>query len=144
MLTNESGGLAKTIYPKVNYAKSGYSTDPLVAGIESSTQTLFSYPAIATHEESGKEVFATWSKVNAGASTELSFDYTHHAFTLPAAGVAYQFVFEKQAGTDRNYSFEVDAPLGYEFAETNLPSWTYTASSTMPGRMIVTLTLQKI
>ena len=142
-LTNESGGLQQTIYPKVNYAKSGYSTDPLVASIESSTQAFFSYPAVAEHEEDGKEVFATWSRVAAGASAQLSFDYTHHAFVPPAPGVAYQFVFEKQAGTNRSYSFEVDAPLGYEFAETELPSWTYQADD-LPGRMVVDLTLQKI
>ena len=127
----------------MNYAKSGYSTDPLVASIESSTQTFFSYPAVTEHEEDGKEVFATWSRVAAGASAQLSFDYTHHAFVPPAPGVAYQFVFEKQAGTNRNYSFEVDAPLGYQFAETELPSWTYQADD-LPGRMVVDLTLQKI
>ncbi len=140
-LTNESGGLQKTIYPKVNYAANGYSTDPVVAGVESSTQTLFSYPAVAEHEEDGKTVFATWSVVNAGASTKLSFDYAHHAFVPPAAGVSYQFIFEKQAGTNRSYSFEVDAPLGYQFAETGLPSWTY-QSNDLPGRMIVDLTLE--
>ena len=82
-------------------------------------------------------------RVAAGALTELSFDYTHHAFVPPAAGVAYQFVFEKQAGTNRNYSFEVDAPLGYQFMETGLSSWTY-QSDDLPGRMIVDLTLEKI
>ena len=143
LLTNESGGLQKTIYPKVNYAAHGYSTDPLVAAIESSTQVFFSYPAVTEHEEDGKEVFATWSTVSAGASTELSFDYTHHAFVPPAPGVAYQFVFEKQAGTNRSYSFEVDAPLGYQFAETGLPSWTYQTDD-LPGRMVVDLTLEKI
>jgi hypothetical protein len=142
-LTNESGGLQKTIYPKVDYAKSDYSTDPLVANIESSTVPLFSYPAVTEHEEDGKTVFATWSKVSAGASTELSFDYTHYAFVPPAPGVGYQFIFEKQAGMDRNYSLEVDAPLGYQFVETGLPSWTY-QSDDLPGRMIVNLTLEKI
>jgi hypothetical protein len=127
----------------VNYAADGYSTDPTIAAIESGTQTLFSYPAVATHEEDGKEVFATWSKVLAGASTELSFNYAHHAFVLPAPGVVYQFVFEKQAGTDRSYSLEVDAPLGYEFVETGLSSWTYQGDD-IPGRMVVNLTLEKI
>jgi hypothetical protein len=142
-LTNENGGLQEKIVPKVNYASGGYVTDPLVVSIESSTQSLFGYPAVAEHEEDGKNVFATWSRVSAGSSTTLAFDYTHHAFEMPAAGVTYQFVFEKQAGTNRNYSLEVDAPLGYQFAETSLPSWTY-QSDDLPGRMIVTLTLEKI
>jgi hypothetical protein len=141
-LINENGGLREKISPKVNYAASGYSTDPLVASIESSTQTLFSYPAMTEHDEDGKTVFATWSVVKAGSSAKLSFDYAHHAFTPPAPGVVYQFIFEKQTGTDRSYSFEVDAPLGYEFMETGLPSWTY-QSDDLPGRMIVDLTLEK-
>lgn len=143
LLDNETGGLQKKIIPKVNYAAAGYSTDPLVAGIESTAQALFTYPAVTTHEEDGKTVFATWSQVSAGASTQLSFDYTHHAFVPPAPGVVYQFVFEKQAGTNRNYYFEVDAPLGYQFMETSLPSWTYQADD-LPGRMVVDLTLEKI
>lgn len=142
LLTNESGGLQKTITPKVNYKTSGYLTDPLVAEVESTTRTLFSYPAVTEHEEDGKAVFATWSQVAAGASTALSFDYTHNAFVPPASGVSYQFVFEKQAGTNRSYSLEVDAPLGYEFAETGLSSWTYQADD-LPGRMVVDLTLEK-
>ena len=101
LLRNESGGVPVKIYPKVNYVADGYSTDPLVAAIESSTQTLFSYPAVATHEEDGKRGFRDWSKVSAGASTELSFNYAHHAFAPPAPGVVYQFIFEKQAGTNR-------------------------------------------
>ena len=140
-LTDESGGMQTKIYPKVNYTADGYSTDPLVLGVESSTQTLFSYPAVTEHEEDGKQVFATWSRVSAGASTELTFEYTHRAFAPPAAGVAYEYVFEKQAGTDRNYSLEIDAPLGYQFAETSLPTWTY-QSNDLPGRMIVNLTLE--
>jgi hypothetical protein len=140
-LTNESGGLAEKIYPKVNYATAGYTTDPLIASIESSTQPIFGYSAVTEHEEDGKMVFATWSVVKAGSSAKLSFDYTHHAFVPPAPGVAYEFVFEKQAGTDRSYSFEVDAPLGYQFAETGLSSWTY-QSDDLPGRMIVNLTLE--
>jgi hypothetical protein len=143
VLTNENGGVKKNIVPKVNYAADGYSTDPLVASVESSTQIFFSYPAVTEHTEDGKMVFATWSIVSAGSSTKLSFEYTHHAFTPPADGTVYQFVFEKQAGTNRSYSLEVDAPLGYQFAETNLPSWTY-QSNDLPGRMIVTLTLKKI
>lgn len=142
-LMNESGGLSEKIVPKVNYAANDYSTDPTVLNVESSTQTLFGYPAVTEHQESGKAVFATWSVVKAGSSAQLSFDYTHNAFVPPAPGVVYQFVFEKQAGTNRSYSLEVDAPLGYQFEETSLPSWTY-QSGDLPGRMIVNLTLEKI
>ncbi len=143
-ITNASGTVAKKITPSVNYAKSAYSTDPLVASIESTEQTLFGYPGVAWHTESGDQVFGTWSTVKAGASTQVALDYTHRLFAPPAPGVQYQFVFEKQAGTTRHYSIEIDAPLGYAFMENGgLASYLYT-SDDLPGRLTVTLTLEKI
>lgn len=140
-LENESGGISRKIVPKVNYAARGYSTDPFVADLEAGTQTLFNYPAVTEHSEDGKTVFATWSVVAPSAEKKISFEYVHQAFTPPSSGVVYQFVFEKQAGTDRSYSLEVDAPLGYVFAENGLPSWTL-STSTLPGRLIEDLTLE--
>ena len=142
-LVNESGGFVKNVPAPINYLRNGYSTDPLMAAIASTTQSLFIYPAVSTHEEDGKEVFATWSRVAAGQSTELTFDYTHRAYVPPAPGVAYQFVFEKQAGTSRSYDFEIDAPLGYEFAENGLATYEYT-SNDPPGRLIIILTLERL
>jgi hypothetical protein len=142
-LNNQSGGIAKSIPAPINYARDGYSTDPMVFAIASSTQQNFSYPKITTHTESGKEVYAIWSRTYAGQSSTLSFNYSHDLFAMPAAGVQYQFVFERQSGAAGNESIEVDAPLGYVFAENNLASFTYHSTST-PGRMIFTLTLQKI
>ena len=142
-LTNESGGIVKTIVSKVDYEKLGYAVDSTIALIESSTQPIFGYPAVTAHQENGKEVFATWSKIAAGAKTELSFEYSHHAFTVPAAGVSYQFIFEKQPSSVRHYSFEFDAPLGYQFAENQLSSYNYSTDDP-PGRLVITLTLQKI
>jgi hypothetical protein len=142
-LTNETGGLTKTITPPINYMRSGYSTDPTIAAIASTTQSLFIYPTVATHEEDGKEVFATWSRVAAGNTTELFFDYSHRAYVPPTAGTQYQFVFEKQPGSVRSYDFTFDAPLGYVFAENNIASYEYT-SDDPPGRLIITLTLKKL
>jgi hypothetical protein len=143
-LSNASGGVQKKITAQINYAKSGYVTDSLVTAIEGTEQTIFGYPALAWHEDSGKEVFTTWLVTKAGATTKFSLDYTHRLFLTPTAGVQYQFVFEKQAGTVRHYSFEVDAPLGYVFVENGgLASYTYT-SDDPPGRMVVNLTLQKL
>ena len=121
---NENGGVRKK-YPESELCRKRLFDRPYDFEHRIDHAELFSYPAVTEHQEDGKTVFATWSGVKPGASAKLSFEYTHHAFTPPAPGVVYQFVFEKQAGTDRNYSFEVDAPLGYQFAETDLPSWTY-------------------
>lgn len=142
-LTDETGGVTKAISAPINYARSGYSTDPLIAAIASTTQSLLLYPAVTTHEEDGKEVFATWSRVAAGKSTTLEFDYTHRGYLPPAEGVAYQFVFDKQPGSVRSYDFTIDAPLGYVFAENGLASYEYT-SDDPPGRLVINLTLQKI
>ena len=142
-LTNESGGLKKTVPPPVNYAKNGYSTDPFIAAIESSTVPVVGYPAVTEHQESGKDVFATWSRVTAGNSATLSFDYTRRLYMPITDGTAYQFVFDKQPGTSRHYTFEIDAPLGYVFRETGIASWTF-ESGDIPGRLIENLTLKKI
>ena len=44
---------------------------------------------------------------------------------------------------DGDYNIEVDAPLGYVFAENSIASFTYESTST-PGRLMFSLTLQKI
>ena len=116
-LENESGGIAKTVPAPINYARDGYSTDPLVLAIASTTQQSFSYPKVTTHEESGKQVFAVWSRTYAGSSTTFSLNYSHDLYSTPAPGEQYQFVFERPSGATGDYKIEVDAPLGYVFAE---------------------------
>lgn len=142
-LANASGGAAKTVTAPINYAKSGYRADPLVSAIESTEQTIFGFPAVAWHEEEGKKVFTMWAVVTAGASTQLSFDFNHRLFLPPAEGVQYQFVFEKQAGAARDYKVDINAPLGFIFAENGLPSFEY-ESNNLPGRILFTLTLRKL
>jgi hypothetical protein len=142
-LNNESGGIAKTVPAPINYARSGYATDPLVFAVASTTQQSFSFPKVSTQEEFGKQVFAIWDRTYAGASTTLSLNYSHDLFSVPAPGVQYQFVFERPAGATGDYNIEVDAPLGYVFVENQLASFRYESTST-PGRLMFTLTLQKI
>jgi hypothetical protein len=142
-LDNQSGGIVKSVPAPINYARSGYSTDPMLLAIASTTQPNFSYPKITTHAESGKQVFALWSRTYAGASSAISLNYSRNLFSIPAAGVQYQFIFERPSGATGNYHIEVDAPLGYVFAENGIASFTYNSTST-PGRLMFTLTLQKI
>jgi hypothetical protein len=139
-LSDESGGVLKAIPTPLNYMKEGYSTDPVIASIESSEQTIFSYPAVTSHEESGKEVFGTWSIVKPGSSATLSFDYSHRLFLVPAAGTVYQFIFDKQPGTSRSYTIEINAPIGFAFVENGLSSYTY-ESDDPPARLMLSLTL---
>ena len=132
-LQNQSGGIVKSVPAPINYARDGYSTDPLVLAIASGTEQSFSYPKVSTHEESGKQVWAVWSRTYAGATSTLSFNYSHDLFTTPAPGVQYQFVFERPSGAAGDYTIEVDAPLGYVFAENGVATFTYNSTST-PGR----------
>ncbi|HUZ92390.1 MAG TPA: DUF4012 domain-containing protein [Candidatus Paceibacterota bacterium] len=141
-LLNETGAAAKSIYPPAYYAKQGYSTDPLVAALESSTAPIFNYPAILSHEEDGKEVLSTWSRINPGGKTELVLDYSHRLYSQVADGTSYRFVFEKQPGSERSYTFDVSAPPGFKFAENNLPVYEY-QSDDPPGRLVIDLTLEK-
>jgi hypothetical protein len=142
-LNNQSGGITKSVPAPIDYVKKGYSTDPLLFAIASSTQKSFAYPKVTMREESGKEVFAVWSRAYAGSSTEVVFDYSHHLFTPPAAGVQYQFIFERQSGATGKYKFEIDAPLGYVFKENDLASFIYESTST-PGRLIIDVTLKSL
>lgn len=142
-LTDESGGIVKNVPAPINYPRNGYSTDPLVAAIASTTQQSFSYPNVTTAQEFGKEVFAVWDRTYAGSSSSVSFNYSHNLFTTPAPGVQYQFVFERPSGATGDYTIEIDAPLGYVFAENGLATYTYDATST-PGRLIISLTLQNV
>lgn len=142
-LMDQSGGLKKEIKPPINYIKNGYVADPLVARIESSTQTLLDYPAVENYEDSGKEIYATWSKIRVGETAKLVFSYIHRLYLPPKGGQIYQFVFEKQSGTNRDYHFEFSAPEGFRFKENGLPVFEYDTNDPL-GRLILNLTLQKI
>ena len=160
-LTNESGGFVKSISAPISYAQAGYIADPLLLALESSTKQSFAYPVVNIRAgtsvggngsansaannggDVGKEIFSAWSRTYKASSTQVTFDYTHQLFSIPANGVQYQFVFERQSGAVAHYKFEIDAPLGYTFAENGLASYLYD-ETTMPGRLAITLTLQKI
>lgn len=165
-IVNFTGGTEKKIYAPVNYAKNGYAADDFAARIDAASQKIFNYPAVLTYDKFGKEVFATWSKVAAGKSAKIVFDYTHRLPLAPTDGQTYQFIFEKQAGTfvpqststfalpgigaPRSYKFIISAPVGYKFKENNLPVYVYDSSDPassangIPGRLVVDLTLEKI
>ena len=98
---------------------------------------------MTTHEEYGKEVFAVWSRTYAGSSTTMSFDYSHRSFHCARRRRAISICLRAASGATGDYNFEIDAPLGYVFAENHLASFTYESTST-PGRMIFNLTLQKL
>ncbi|MEK7077012.1 MAG: hypothetical protein AAB967_02155, partial [Patescibacteria group bacterium] len=142
-LTSFSGGVEKKITPRVSYKANGYESDPLVAAVEATVERYEAYPAVRGFTESGKKVFAAWSLVKPEGKTELVFEYTH---TLPEplrAGERYRFVFERQAGAEGAYRFEIAAPAGLRWKESKFPVFVYETGDP-DGRMIFDLTLEKI
>lgn len=142
-LVNASGGIEKKISAPINYKARGYSEDPLVASLESTARDYLGYAAVKSFDEFGKNVFATWSKVERGKKTELVFDYSRKLFAIPREGQSYQFVFEKQAGTRNKYVFEINAPVGFRWQESGLPSYEFRTDDP-PGRVVIDLTLARI
>mgnify|MGYP001558014140 FL=1 len=141
-LVGFSGGVDKKVVSPIDYKKSGYLENPLVLEIESSTEKVFSYPLVEVHKENGKKVFAAWSQINPGEKRQVVFNYTHRLFLQPADDQTYNFVLEKQAGTERKYAVTISAPPGFVFKENNLPMFRY-ESNDLPGRLIIALTLKK-
>ncbi len=140
-LSGFTGGLNKKIVPKADYAK-GYLSDSLVTEIESTLSRNFNYPLVDEFRESGKKVFGTWVKTAPGQTSNITADYSIHLFSAPAGGQKYQFVMDKQTGSSGSYSFEIYAPVGFYWEESNLPVFEYNTSEPQ-GRTVLDLTLQK-
>lgn len=136
-----SGGSSKSIKPPINYLNSGYVTDPDVAKIEATATHFLDFPNIEKLVESGKNVFTTWLSAKPGETENFSIEYQSKILSL-SPGDTYQFVFDKQAGDNSSYDFQISAPLGYKWAETNSPIYEY-KSDNPNGRVIINLTLQK-
>lgn len=138
-----SGAWERTIVPPVRYAELGYAADPEVSSIEKTAERSLNYPALTVSTEAGKKVFGFWSRVNAGATSRITLDYTHRLASLPRDGGTYQFVFEKQPGAVGSYRFELNAPVGFRWRENGLPLYEY-VSDDPPGRMVLMLTFEKL
>jgi len=125
-LLNSEGETAKTVKPAVNYDKNGYVRDSDVELFEDGV-------------ESGKAVFGRWLTVNAGADKELKLEYEKPS----ALSDKFRFVYEKQSGVDSIFFYSVQAPPGYVFKETGTSLYEYNSSS-LPARLIIDLTLQRL
>ena len=125
-LLNSEGETTKTVKPAVNYDKNGYVRDSDVELFEDGV-------------ESGKAVFGRWLTVNAGADKELKLEYEKPS----ALSDKFRFVYEKQSGVDSIFFYSVQAPPGYVFKETGTSLYEYNSSS-LPARLIIDLTLQRL
>jgi len=139
-LVDFSGGEAITLPSTDRYAK-GFARDPLLEDLERSKEKVPGFLNIETHREAGKRTWSTYLKTPLRGEKGISLSYEHQLLATPQAGTKYTFVFEKQAGTEREYEFTIVAPTGLRFKETKLPVWSL-ATTTLPGRLIVNLSLE--
>jgi hypothetical protein len=142
-LSYASGVVAKKIIPKTDYANNGYKRDPDVARVEATENTDLQYPNVSAFRDREKNVFAGWSRVAQGASEQFTLEYASNLSAAPRDGVAYRFVFEKQSGAKSAYHFEIHAPVGFVFAETDSPVYEYDSVDPQ-GRVVIKLTFSKI
>ncbi len=129
--------------PSTRSYGSEFALDQTLSAFEATFKNLIAMPAIQTFEESGKMGVAGWNVTEAGKETKVVLDYEYRLPQPVAEGMPYTFVFEKQAGTEGSYNFEIDAPVGYHFKENQLPIYEYKTED-IPGRVTINLTLEKI
>jgi len=137
-LLSLTGATPKDISPQINYASAGYSRDPLLESLERTRKNISRYNAEA-YLESGKSVFAAWFSTLAGESKVLEVDYKSTQLSL-ADGMKYLFILDKQSGVESAFQYELVAPAGYRWQETNGSTFAY-KGDTIPARLELELTL---
>lgn len=129
-LVSLMGDTPKNVRPQINYGAAGYLIDPELKAVQS------------THLESGKKVFGTWFSTLLGEEKFLEVNYKGGEVFL-APKVKYRFIFDKQSGVESVFQYELIAPSGYKWQETNGSTFTY-KSDTIPARLVIELTLARI
>ncbi|HEY4525690.1 MAG TPA: DUF4012 domain-containing protein, partial [Candidatus Paceibacterota bacterium] len=142
-LSYADGGSERKITPRVNYIKEKYQIDPDVDALEKTEKQLEDYPFIKTYSYRDKKIFSTWLNVEPGKSIQFTADLDRRAVAAPEAGMVYDFILEKQPGSQGDYYWQIMAPVGFKFKENNLPIYEYRTAD-MPARWTIRLTLEKI
>ncbi len=140
-LLDATGGVAKKIVPKVSY-KNGFIADPDVSLIEASREIFEDFPLVERFIESGKSVFALWTRVERGKSTKITFEYSRRLSGAPISGGTYDFTLEAPPGIFGSYHISITAPPGFVWSETDSPTYGYTGDA--GGRITKTLTFSAI
>lgn len=106
-LVNISGNTDKKITPPADYEKEGYLKDEDLVLLEEKG------------EEAGKSVFSAWLTALAGQTKTLRFEYEVGKKFFVADGQKYNFVFDKQSGMNGGVKFEIEAPPGFKWVESD-------------------------
>ncbi|MBI4085359.1 MAG: DUF4012 domain-containing protein [Candidatus Liptonbacteria bacterium] len=142
-LSSFGGGWDRKIVPKTDYSKNGYKSDPLVFEIESTSKKNFLYPGVDEFRESGKKVFGFWTKTDPGKTSRIILNYSVNLFSPAKSGQKYEFIFQKQSGSEGTYKLEIYAPVGFIWKENNSPVFEYETDNP-EGTMTFGLTMEKI
>ena len=107
-----------------------------------SLQSLTNHSSQAeTGQESGKNYFAAWFNLKAGAKKTLELKYDLPRQATVQNGAAYQFIFEKQSGVNGSLEYTVAAPIGYVWKETKTDIFRFQTENPK-AREIINLTLE--
>ncbi len=123
-----SGATPRTIAPLVNYAKTGYAKDLDLVALESG-------------DAFGKEVFASWLNVKAGATGKLVFSYDRAGAVDLQKVRPYKFIFEKQSGVGGSLEVSLKAPAGYQWKQSGSEEFKY-SNEDLPARIVLDLDLE--
>ena len=137
-LVSLKGSTPKNVHSQINYSIADYSVDPVLESIERARKDITKY-STETYLESGKNVFATWFSILPGESKTLEVDYKGTQLS-PTDRAEYRIVIDKQSGMESKFEYEIAAPLGFRWQESNGSTFTY-KSDTIPARLEFKLTL---
>ena len=142
-LVGLTGNDTKLIAPSVDYATSGFVTNPDLEAIENA-RNYSSGLKTWTGDAFGKTVFGTWMNVAAGKTKTVevrSQSPTPADFSLQP-GKKFTFIFDRQSGVSTTLQATILAPIGYSWTETQNPY--FAAKFENPdARVTIELTLAK-
>lgn len=130
-LVSLSGETPKTVRAPINYEKNNYRADPDVVELETNER------------ESGKKAIGAWLSVKAGTTGTLRVRYENPVPMALTDGAEFTVILEEQPGVRGSIRYELEAPPGYVWRETDDARYVY-ESEDPPKRVTVVLTLEKI
>ena len=124
----------------ISYLKNGYDYDIDLESAENSSKFL-SPLKTWLGKESGKNYFGIWLTVPAGATKTLKIGYDSGSVNVKN-GNNFQFIFDKQSGSNSSLKYSISAPLGYIWKESGKNTFEYGAQE-IKARETISLTLIK-
>ncbi|MBI4991806.1 MAG: DUF4012 domain-containing protein [Candidatus Harrisonbacteria bacterium] len=126
--------------PAVNAADySSYEYDADLQAVEKTAVFIDKFKT-QVEREFGKVSFGTWSNTPAGKTKNLKISYENGVKLSVRSGMPYEFIFEKQSGSDSMLDYSVTAPPGYHWKESGKEIFEYSTKE-LKTREIIKLTL---